>query len=51
MALIDTLIKQHGKVQGRKLYNEWHREYRKRNKAKMLKYWKSRREAEKSGAA
>ena len=47
MALLNTLIRKHGETEGRKAYNRWHRLYRKRNKPKMLKYWKSRREAQK----
>jgi hypothetical protein len=45
MALLDTLIRIHGPEEGRKKYNEWHRDYRERNKPKMLKYWKKRRKA------
>jgi hypothetical protein len=48
MALLDTLIRKHGTEEGRKQYNRWHRQYRKRNKQKMLRYWKSRRDAQKT---
>jgi hypothetical protein len=48
MALLDTLVKKLGTEKGREAYNKWHRLYRKRNKPKMLKYWKSRREAQKA---
>jgi hypothetical protein len=43
MALLATLIRKFGPIEGRNKYNEWHRDYRRRNKPKMLKYWKSRR--------
>ena len=48
MALLDTLRKKLGTEEGRKAYNRWYRNYRKRNKPRMLKYWKSRREAQKA---
>ena len=53
MALLDTLIKKFGPEQGRLRFNRYHRLYRKRNKPRMLKYWKDRREAQKAsiGAA
>ena len=40
MASLTTFIRKFGKVRGRKKYNEWHREYRKANKARMRKYWR-----------
>jgi hypothetical protein len=42
MALLKTLVRLHGSKLGREKYNEWHRDYRKRNKPKMLKYWAGR---------
>jgi hypothetical protein len=48
MALIDPLIRKHGENIGREKFNAYHRSYRKRNKKKMLKYWKDRRAAEKA---
>jgi hypothetical protein len=48
MALLDTLIRKYGPTEGRKKYNKWHRDYRKRNKPKMLKYWAGIRKAQKA---
>jgi hypothetical protein len=47
MALLKTLVRLHGEKIGREKYNEWHRDYRKRDKPKMLKYWADRRAATK----
>ena len=46
MALLKSYTKKFGK-KAREKYNEYHRNYRMKNKAKMLAYWKSRREAAK----
>jgi hypothetical protein len=50
MALLDMLTRKYGPIEGRERYNKWHRDYRKRNKRKMLKYWASRRAAMKTNS-
>lgn len=42
MASLSTFINKFGKRQGRKRYNEFHREYRKRNAKKLRLYWRKR---------
>ena len=41
MASLTTFQNKLGKRAGRKAYNAWHREYRKQNKVKFLKYWRA----------
>jgi hypothetical protein len=41
MASLTTFQNRLGKREGRKAYNAWHREYRKKNKGKFLKYWRA----------
>jgi hypothetical protein len=41
MASLTTFQNRLGKRAGRKAYNAWHVEYRKRNKDRFLKYWKA----------
>jgi hypothetical protein len=48
MANLESYVRKYGKKEGRKKYNAWHVEYRKRNKPRMLKYWKSRRALQKA---
>jgi hypothetical protein len=40
MASLTTFQNRLGKRAGRKAYNAWHVEYRRKNKAKFLKYWR-----------
>jgi hypothetical protein len=42
MASLSTFINKHGKRKGKKLYNAFHRHYRKRNQKKMRLYWRTR---------
>jgi hypothetical protein len=48
MPSVAAYIEKYGKENGRKRYNRWHVLHRKRNKPRMLKYWKDRREAQKA---
>jgi hypothetical protein len=41
MASLTTFQNRLGKRAGRKAYNAWHVEYRKKNKERFLKYWKA----------
>jgi hypothetical protein len=47
MSLLSSYVEKFGKIRGRKEYNAYFREYRKRNNAKMRKYDKDRRAAQK----
>jgi hypothetical protein len=48
MPSLAAYIEKYGQKNGRKRYNRWHVLYRKRNKPRMLQYWKDRREAQKA---
>jgi hypothetical protein len=47
MPTLQLLIQKHGQKKGRKLYNAFHKGYRKRNAKKLSKYARERRAAQK----
>ena len=48
MASLKSYVEKFGKVRGREAYNEFHRQYRKDHKKRMLKYWKDYRVRQKA---
>jgi hypothetical protein len=41
MPSLKSYIEKFGEIRGRKKYNAFHRQYRKDNKPRMLKYWRN----------
>jgi len=48
MASLKSYIEKFGEIRGRKKYNAFHRQYRKDNKPRMLKYWRNYRKRQKA---
>jgi hypothetical protein len=48
MPSLQLLIEKHGQKKGRRLYNAFHKGYRKRNAKKLAKYARDRRAAQKA---